>query len=326
MYSPPRADGAAEDVDEQQQEDHRERQRRDRARPGCAACGACRGARTRPRRRHRRRLGSTRATVMPRPSADRPVGADEDVVERWARGRRRGRRSMPWAASWSRTSRMWSAEPSVGTWIESRPPAVAVEQPASAARDHGRVRRSSSSRTSVPTRALSSAAVPSATRRPPSSTPMRSASSSASSRYCVVSRIVVPAGGELLDAPPQRLPAARVEAGRRLVEEQHGRDDDQAGGEVEAAAHPARVRTGAAVGGVEQVEPGEQLVGPARGRRAGGGRRCGRPCARFSRPVSSSSTAVAWPVTLIARRTASGRRRRRGRRRSPRRCRPASAW
>ena len=56
-----------------------------------------------------------------------------------------------------------------------------------------------------------------------------------------------------------------VEAGGRFVEEQHGRDDDEAGGEVEAAAHPARVRAGPLVGRVEEVELGEQLVGAGLG-------------------------------------------------------------
>ena len=82
---------------------------------------------------------------------------------------------------------------------------------------------------------------------------------------------------QLLDAPPERLAAARVEPGRRLVEEQHGRDDDEADGEVQAPAHPARVRPRTAGRRRPEVEPGEQLVGPAPRRRVGAARRCGPP-------------------------------------------------
>ena len=49
------------------------------------------------------------------------------------------------------------------------------------------------------------------------------------------------AGDELLDDRPQLGAAARVEAGGRLVEEQHRRAVHERGGEVEAAAHAARV-------------------------------------------------------------------------------------
>ena len=63
-----------------------------------------------------------------------------------------------------------------------------------------------------------------------------------------------------LDRLPQREPAARVQAGRRLVEEQHRRAVDQRGGEVEPPAHAARVRLGRPLRGVRQVEALEQLV------------------------------------------------------------------
>ena len=70
---------------------------------------------------------------------------------------------------------------------------------------------------------------------------MRSASCSASSRYCVVSSTVVPLLGELLHGLPHLDARLRVEAGRRLVEEDDRRVADQAHRDVEPAAHAARV-------------------------------------------------------------------------------------
>ena len=60
-------------------------------------------------------------------------------------------------------------------------------------------------------------------------------------------------------------PAARVEPGRRLVEEEQARLPDQRRREVEPPAHAARVGLRHAVGRVVEREPLEQLVGaPAR--------------------------------------------------------------
>ena len=64
--------------------------------------------------------------------------------------------------------------------------------------------------------------------RPWSMTVIRSASWSASSRYCVVSSTVVPPRDQAADRVPDLVPAARVEAGGRLVEEQHLRRQDHA--------------------------------------------------------------------------------------------------
>jgi len=61
---------------------------------------------------------------------------------------------------------------------------------------------------------------------------------------------------------PHALPARRVEAGGRLVEEQDRRARHQAGGEVEPAAHAARVGLHHAPGGVGEVEALEQLGRP----------------------------------------------------------------
>ena len=54
--------------------------------------------------------------------------------------------------------------------------------------------------------------------------------------------------------------AADVETRRRLVEEEDGRAGDERGGEVEAAAHAARVGAHEPVAGLGQVEGGEQLA------------------------------------------------------------------
>ena len=92
-----------------------------------------------------------------------------------------------------------------------------------------------------PTDALSWAGVPSAITRPWSITAMPSASWSASSRYCVQSRIVVPAAGQRAHDVPHLVARARVQAGRRLVEEHQLRRHDEAGRDVEPAPHAARV-------------------------------------------------------------------------------------
>ena len=76
-------------------------------------------------------------------------------------------------------------------------------------------------------------------------------------------------GGQALDDPPHGQAALRVEAGRRLVEEDHRRMADQAGGEVEPAAHPARVGAHPAPAGRGQLELLEQLGRAPPGRRPG---------------------------------------------------------
>ena len=64
---------------------------------------------------------------------------------------------------------------------------------------------------------------------------------------------------------PYLVAAARVQAGRRLVEEQQlGRDDD-AGRDVQPASHPARVRPHRPARGVGEVERLQQLLGPRLG-------------------------------------------------------------
>ena len=120
---------------------------------------------------------------------------------------------------------------------------------------------STTSSRSPPIWPLSSSEVPSAITPPWSITTIWSASRSASSRYWVVRSTVVPAATRRLDRLPQREPAARVQAGRRLVEEQHRRAEDQRGRQVEPAAHAAGVGLGGPLRGLGQLEALEQLVG-----------------------------------------------------------------
>ena len=65
-----------------------------------------------------------------------------------------------------------------------------------------------------------------------------------------------------LDRLPQRDPAARVEPGRRLVQEDHRRLGDQRRREVEAPAHAARVRLDEPVARLVELEPVEQRARP----------------------------------------------------------------
>ena len=87
-------------------------------------------------------------------------------------------------------------------------------------------RPASTSSVGRPISAFSASGVPSATIWPWSMIPTRSASTSASSRYCVVRKTVTPSSrASRATSCPQVGAALRVEAGRRLVEEQ-----DRAGG------------------------------------------------------------------------------------------------
>ena len=105
------------------------------------------------------------------------------------------------------------------------------------------------------------------------------------------------------DLLPDRLAADRVEAGRRLVEEEHPRLVDERRGEVEPPAHPARVGADAAVGGLRRGRRARAARRRAARPRAPTGR-AASPAARISsRPVISGSSAASWRATPIARRT-----------------------
>ena len=77
----------------------------------------------------------------------------------------------------------------------------------------------------------------------------------------MVSSTVVPSATSSSITPHRSLRLLRVEAGGRLVEEQHRRAVDERGGEVEPPAHAARVGADGPVGGVGELEALEQLVG-----------------------------------------------------------------
>jgi hypothetical protein len=60
------------------------------------------------------------------------------------------------------------------------------------------------------------------------------------------------------DLVPQRLPGDGIEAGGRLVEEDHARRADERGREIEAAAHSARVGPGSAIRRPDELEALQQ--------------------------------------------------------------------
>ena len=119
-----------------------------------------------------------------------------------------------------------------------------------------------------PTSRFSSAGVPRAAIRPWSSTTMSSASRSASSRYWVVSTTVVPRGGELVDDVPQH---GAGDGSRPVVGSSRNSTD---GEPTRLAARSMRRRDPPDSSPTRrsamssQVEPVDQLVGPARGRAA----------------------------------------------------------
>ena len=73
----------------------------------------------------------------------------------------------------------------------------------------------------------------------------------------------MPPADELADDLPHRAPAARVQARRRLVEEDQPRAADERHRQVEPALHAAAVGRGRLVGGLDEVELLEQLLARA---------------------------------------------------------------
>ena len=192
---------------------------------------------------------STPARSTDRSAAMRPVAAGVDAHADPARGRvdlrRRRDRARRGSAATPGRSRSWRTRTSI---------------------------------TSPPMRRLSSAGVPAATARPWSTITTWSASWSASSRYWVVSSTSVPVSTRRADRVPQLDPAARVEPGRGLVEQQEPRRPDQARAEVEPAAHAARVRAREPVGRVDRARAGRARRRRWPWPRAGPARTGARPC------------------------------------------------
>jgi hypothetical protein len=68
-------------------------------------------------------------------------------------------------------------------------------------------------------------------------------------------------GGQLAEDLPQRQPAAGVQPGGRLIEEQHRGRGQQARGDIQAAAHAPGVGAHQAACGAGEAEPDGQLPG-----------------------------------------------------------------
>ena len=156
-----------------------------------------------------------------------------------------------------------------------------------------------------PISAFSASGVPSATMWPWSMIPTRSARTSASSRYCVVRKTVTPSSRASRATSSHR--SARLAGSRPVVGSSRNRTRgrvDEREREVEPALHAARVAADLAVGGVVEARRAR-----AARRRARGARRFGRPwsvvCSRrWSRPVSSGSSAASCSAAPIDARTA----------------------
>ena len=147
--------------------------------------------------------------------------------------------------------------------------------------------------------------------------PTRSESSAASSMSCVVRSIVTPLAFSSLEPVPHEEPRRRVEAGRRLVEEEHLRRVHQRARDHHALRLAAReeVRLDARRGRAGRTARGSRRRAPrarAPGRR---GRRRGRSGCRGSRSSGRGCCAAAPP--RAAPRAAPGPRRRRRRRSGP---------
>ena len=61
---------------------------------------------------------------------------------------------------------------------------------------------------------------------------------------------------------PDIAAAARIKAGRRFVEEEHPRWDDQRDRDVDTPSHSAGIGGHPPVGGMSHVEPLDQFIGP----------------------------------------------------------------
>ena len=72
-------------------------------------------------------------------------------------------------------------------------------------------------------------------------------------------------GHQFPDDVPHAQPAGGVQPGGRLVEEEHGGPGNQAGGQVQAAPHAAGISLHDSIGGVRELEAGQQLLGPGLG-------------------------------------------------------------
>ena len=96
---------------------------------------------------------------------------------------------------------------------------------------------------------------------------------------------------------PEQVAGLRVQAGRRLVQEQQVRLVDQRPGDHQAPLHPARERLDTILGPLGQLHEIEQLDRPAPRLLPRPGRSSGRRSSRFSSTLSSSSSVSACGTT-----------------------------
>ena len=115
-------------------------------------------------------------------------------------------------------------------------------------------------------------------------TARRSARRSASSMKCVVSRIVLPSARSVFRPVPDQVARLRVEAGGRLVHEDHVGIVDQRAGERQPPLHAARQLADARVGLDRQARELEQRRDARADRRVRRARSSGR------RPAGSRAT------------------------------------
>ena len=117
----------------------------------------------------------------------------------------------------------------------------------------------------------------------------------------------VPVPHEVADGVPELDAAARIETGRRLVEQQQLRRADEAGAEVELAPHAARVRLHPAIRGCRRDRAVRARASAfARAPARAGARTAGRS-SRGSRDRSSSVRPPRTdPASPISRRTSFG--------------------
>ena len=114
-----------------------------------------------------------------------------------------------------------------------------------------------------------------------------------------------PLGDERADDVPDLVAGARVEPGRRLVEEHHLRRDHEARGDVEPPPHAPGVVLDQPAGRLGEAESLQQLGRPRLGLRPASSPAAGRAGSGSRGPVRSSSTEASCPVRLTRPRTAS---------------------
>ena len=113
---------------------------------------------------------------------------------------------------------------------------------------------------------------------------------------------------ELTNRIPQLDATARIERGRRFVEEQETRRPDEARAEIQAPALPTGVRAHEPIADLGEAQPLEHVAGAPLGRCRRDWPYSSATIVRFSRPVIAASTAACWPARPMTCRTRSASR------------------